>query len=83
MVWNVTKDKVTERMAVITHEAWAVPGMKPPPKREKPPTSEFTPWILQGKWDVSDAQGKMVKDYADEYGIDLSKIMEKSSDDKK
>ena len=76
MVWNITKEKVTERMAVITEDAWAVSGIKPPPRRDKPPTSEFTPWILEGKWDVSDAQGKLIKDYANEYGIDLKQIME-------
>ena len=51
-------------------------GIKAPPKREKAPASEFTPYILEGRWDVSDVQGKMIKDYADEHGIDLSKIME-------
>jgi ribonuclease Z len=76
MVWNVTKDEIIERMAVITEEAWSVPGIKPPPKREKPPTSEFTPKVLAGKWDVEDVQGKIIKDYATEYGIDVSKIME-------
>jgi ribonuclease Z len=76
MVWNITKDAIVERMAVITHEAWSVPGLKPPPKREKPPASEFTPAILQGSWDVNDVQGKAIMDYATEYGIDVSKIME-------
>jgi ribonuclease Z len=78
MVWNITKDKITERMAVITEEAWAVRGVKPPPKREKPPTSEFTPQIVSGMWDVQDVQGKMIKDYATEHGIDISKIFEKA-----
>ena len=77
MVWNITKDKIVERMAVVTEDAWAVRGIKPPPKREKPPTSEFTKAILKGRWDVSDAQGKLIKDYADEYGVDLSKIKER------
>jgi ribonuclease Z len=77
MVWNITKDSITERMATITEDAWAVRGIKAPPKREKPPTSEFTPYILEGKWDVRDVQGKLIKDYADEHGIDISKIMEK------
>jgi ribonuclease Z len=77
MVWNITKEKIVERMAVITEEAWAVRGIKPPPRREKPPTSEFTKWILDGRWDVSDAQGKLIKDYANEYGVDVKKIFEK------
>lgn len=81
MVWNISKDKITTRMAVVTEEAWAVRGIKAPPKREKPPTSEFTEEILSGKWDVSDAQGKLIQDYADEYGVDLSKIGEKAKSD--
>jgi ribonuclease Z len=80
MVWNVTKDEITERMAVVTEEAWAVQGIKEPPKREEPPTSEFTADILAGKWDVKDVQGKMIQDYADEHGIDISTIMESTSD---
>ncbi len=78
MVWNITKDRITERMAVITDEAWAVRGLRKPPRREKPPTSEFTSYILDGRWDVSDVQGKIIKDYADEFGVDLSKIQEKA-----
>ena len=71
MVWNVTKEEIVERMGVVTEEAWAVRGIKPP-------TSEFTKWILDGRWDVSDAQGKLMKDYANEYGVDINKIFEKS-----
>ena len=78
MVWNVTKDKVVERMAVITEDAWAVSGIKAPPKREKPPTSEFTPYILKGRWDTNDVEGKMIRDYANEHGVDLRKILEQA-----
>jgi len=78
MVWNVTKDKIIERMAVVTEDAWGVSGIKAPPKREKPPTSEFTPAVLKGRWDVSDAQGQLIQDYASEHGIDLSKIKEQA-----
>jgi hypothetical protein len=65
-------------MTVLTEDAWAVRGVKPPPKREKPPTSEFTPEIVAGKWEVRDVQGKMVQDYANEHGIDLESIMERA-----
>jgi ribonuclease Z len=78
MVWNITKDGVKERMAVVTEEAWSVPGVKAPPKREKLPTSEFTQYILGGKWDVQDVQGKLMEDFANEYGLDLSKMMEQA-----
>ena len=34
MVWNITKEKITERMAVSTDEAWPVlgKGVQPPPQ---------------------------------------------------
>ena len=82
MVWNITKDKITQRMAVITDEAWSIRGLRAPPKRETPPTSEFTPEILAGRWDVRDVEGKAIKAYATEHGIDIKKIME-SADKKK
>ena len=76
MVWNITKDKITERMAVITDDAWSIRGLREPPKRETPPTSEFTPEILAGRWDVRDVEGKAIQAYATEHGIDIKKIME-------
>ena len=38
MVWNLSKDQITERMAVVTRNAWAVPGTakQPPPQRGAP-----------------------------------------------
>jgi ribonuclease Z len=77
MVWNVTKDSIVERMAVLTGEAWAVSGIKAPPKREEPPTSEFTQFILAGRWDTMDVDGPVIKAYATEHGIDIEAIMER------
>jgi len=81
MVWNITKDKVVERMAVLTEDAWSVMGPNQPPKREGPPVSEFTDFIIKGNWDVSDVQDKMINDYAEKYGVDKSKIYESSKKD--
>ncbi len=38
MVWNVTKEGITERMAEGTDNAWSVPGTakQPPPEQGKP-----------------------------------------------
>jgi ribonuclease Z len=73
MVWNIRRDEITERMAVSTDEAWSVPAMEPQPPGG---TGEkvFTPFILEGRWDVSDAQGDLVKGFAKEYDIDMSKM---------
>jgi ribonuclease Z len=72
MVWNITKDKIIERMAVATEEAWSVPGDKRPLPNEKGenPDEWYTQFILDGKWDVSDAEGPMLREYMKKYNID-------------
>ncbi len=71
MVWNITKDKITERMAVATDEAWAVPGegMQPPPEKGRP--SEYTPFILEGRWDegVQPVQKEMLDKHMEKYNL--------------
>ena len=72
MTWNITRDGVKERMATVTEEAWSVPGGNPPPSNEKGdnPNEWFTKEILSGGWDVSDAEGRMVKEYMKKYNLD-------------
>ncbi len=50
MVWNVTKDAISERMAVATKNAWPVPGTlrQPPPERGQP--DPMTDFIKSGEW---------------------------------
>ena len=71
MVWNITKDKVTERMAVSTEEAWAVlgPARQPPPEKGQPPV--FSQFILDGRWDegAQPAQKRMLDEFAEKYGL--------------
>ena len=71
MVWNITRDKITERMAVVTEEAWSVPGMKRPLPNEKGenPFSHFTEFITSGKWDVSDAEGRMIGTFMKKHNL--------------
>ncbi len=71
MVWNIRRDEIVERMAVLTEDAWSVPTLEPPPARTTPPVNMFSKEILSGRWDVSDAEGRMLKEHADKYGIDL------------
>ena len=70
MVWNITKDKITERMAVSTDNAWSVPGEKPPPvgkPGQVPP--QLSKEMESGMWDVSDAEGRMVKEFKKKYNL--------------
>ena len=71
MVWNVTKDGITERMAVATEEAWGVEGtaVQPPPVPGQPdPMSDF---IRSGKWKEGyDAANQMLDEHMKKYGLE-------------
>jgi ribonuclease Z len=71
MVWNITKDSVTERMAVATRNAWPVEGTlrQPPPERGRPnPMSDF---IRSGEWGPAfNAQNKMLDEHAERYNLE-------------
>ena len=71
MVWNITKDKITERMAVSTEEAWPVSGptRQAPPVKGQPPV--FSKFILQGRWDkgAQPAQKKMLDEFSEKYNL--------------
>ena len=71
MVWNITKEKITEHMAVSPDEAWSVPGeaVQPPPEKGRP--TEYTPFILEGRWDVGaqPAQKEMLDKFSEKYHL--------------
>ena len=71
MVWNITKDGVTERMAVSSDEAWAVPGTarQPPAQKGQPPV--YSKFILDGRWDegVQPVQKQMLDEFAEKYNL--------------
>ena len=69
MTWNITRDGVEERMAVVTEEAWAVDGPIPAPNNEPDddPNAHYTEDILSGLWDVSDAEGRMIREFRETF----------------
>ena len=71
MVWNITKAKITERMAVMTDDAWAVPSGKRQPPRPKGQPSTFSKYILEGRWDkgVQPVQKKMLDEFMEKYNL--------------
>ena len=69
MVWNITKDKIVQRMTVSPDQAWAVAGPKTPPSPVKGVPDPESDFIKAGKWDVSDAQGEMVKAFKKGHGL--------------
>ncbi len=69
MVWNVTKEKIAVRMAVVSEEVW------PPPATEKPlvpDPSQRIPYseeILAGKLDVNDVIQPIYDEINKKYGL--------------
>jgi len=70
MVWNITKDKITERMTVSPDQAWGVAGPKQMPEPVKGIPDPMTQFIKDGKWDVSDVLAPMVDKFKKEQGIE-------------
>ncbi len=70
MVWNITKDEIKERMAVVTPDAWSVPGtaQQPPPQPGVPdPMSDF---IKSGEWgEAFNAQNDMLDEHMENYNL--------------
>ena len=70
MVWNISKEKIVERMVISPDQAWAVPGPNKPPK---PPArgsvpSEITDFIEAGHWGEADkAQADLIKKFKAEH----------------
>jgi ribonuclease Z len=70
MVWNITKDKITERMTVSPDQAWSVAGPTKPPA---PPTSgvadPLSDKMKAGRWNpqASDAQKELVDTFKKKY----------------
>jgi hypothetical protein len=70
MVWNITKDKITERMAVVTSNAWAVPGTTRQPPPEKGGSNPMSDFIKKGEWGPSfNAQNKMLDEHSEKYNL--------------
>jgi len=69
MVWNITKDKIRTRMAIVDEDVW------PPPPSEKPQVPDptlripFSGFIENGKYDVKDVIQPIYDETNEEYGI--------------
>ena len=71
MVRNISKDKITERMAVSTDEAWPIPTDAIPPKRDPGYPNPYSKWLLDGRWDdgVQPVQKKMLDEFMEKYNL--------------
>ena len=71
MVWNLTRDGVTERMAVSTDEAWDVEGtekgLEPDPTR-KPEI--VWPELIDQRLDMTEVNKTWLDDYKKKYNVE-------------
>jgi ribonuclease Z len=71
MVWNITKDKVTERMAIVTRRANAVEGPTPQPPPEAGRADPISDFIYAGQWrEGFEAQDEMLDEYEKEFNLE-------------
>ena len=85
MVWNITKEEITERMGVSPDAAFATEGPTKQPGPDPTRKSEFTEWTLKARWDegIQPAQKEMLDRHMEKYGLqdqDWRKEMQKKKD---
>ena len=72
MVWNITKEKITERMIVSPDQAWSVNGPNKPPAPPAPGTvpDPISDFIKSGRWQpAEEAQAPMVNEFKKENNL--------------
>ncbi len=71
MTWNITKDKIIERMAIVTRRANAVEGPTPQPPPESGRTDPMSDFIKSGEWGPGfNAQNKMLDEYGKKFTLE-------------
>jgi ribonuclease Z len=69
MVWNITKDKITERMAVVPDEAWDTAGPNEPLLPDNKGRDVKSKFAESGRWDVSDVEEPAFREFKETHGL--------------
>ena len=70
MVWNLTRDGVTERMAVSSDEAWDVPGTEKGLEPDKSRKDEIVwPELVNQRLDMTDVNASWLGEYKKKHGV--------------
>ncbi len=70
MVWNITRDNITERMAVSTDDAWDVKGPNPGLNPDNTVPPQLTDSMKAGVCYTKDAERATVEAFNKKYGLD-------------
>ena len=68
MVWNVTKDKITERLAIVDEHTWGAPMASPPVAPDPKDRVGYSAAIEAGRWDVDDVIRPIYKEASEAVG---------------
>ena len=69
MVWNVTKDDIRVRMAVVDEEVWPPPASEAPMPPDPSRRIDYSKQIIDGKLDVVDVVQPIYDEINKEYGL--------------
>jgi ribonuclease Z len=69
MTWNITKEKITVRMAVVNEEVWPPPTTEKPQKPDPSRRIPYSDFISGGRWDVNDVIQPIYDEINKQYGI--------------
>ena len=63
------KENIVERMAVSPDDAWDVPGPGKPLPPDRSRKSEYTEFILKGRFDTSDVDRLWLNEFMKKHGL--------------
>jgi len=69
MVWNITRDSITERMVVSSDEAWDTAGPTPPPMPDHKYPSQETQFITDGRLDWKAQESEWFGAFREKHGL--------------
>jgi ribonuclease Z len=69
MVWNVTKDNIRVRMAVVDEEVWPPPASEAPMPPDSSRRIDYSKQIIGGKLDVGDVVQPVYDEINKEFGL--------------
>ena len=68
MVWNVTKDKITERLAIVDEHTWGAPMASPAAAPDPKDRVGYSPEIWAGRLDMDDVIKPIYKEAGEALG---------------
>jgi len=69
MVWNVTKEKITVRMAVVNEEVWPLPATEKPQPLDPSRRIPFSDFVAGGRLDVKHVLQRIYDEINKQYGL--------------